>query len=175
MSYVGHHVVFSFKSAILRSLTWCHHLRPQGGKSLRTIRDFMLRLYNVGDMQASVTKILDIIKSDVPADNTLILMGHNGPAGLGAEAHNICGVDWVREAGDHGDPDLDMVLQQLRQEDRPVALVVFGHMHHTLRGRLTGLGCRSDPCVQMVCCCTTCKTPVSLYVSQFRCLILILV
>lgn len=112
------------------------HVHLQGGRSFRTIRDFMSRLYNVGDMRESAAKVLDVVKTQVPADNALIVMGHNGPAGLGAERHNICGVDWVSEAGDHGDPDLQSVLQQLQEAGRPVALVVFGHMHHTLKGAL---------------------------------------
>lgn len=34
--------------------------------------------------------------------------------------------------GDHGDPDLRMVLDKACAAARPVPLVVFGHMHHTL-------------------------------------------
>lgn len=108
----------------------------QGGRSFRTIRDFMSRLYNVGDMRESSDKVLNVINTQVPADNALILMGHNGPAGLGAERHSICGVDWVSGAGDHGDPDLAHVLEQLQGAGRQVALVVFGHMHHTLKGMI---------------------------------------
>lgn len=107
---------------------------PQGGKSMRTIKDFMARLYNIHDMGESAQRILQIIHNSVPHCKPLIIMGHNGPAGLGGERHNICGVDWVKEAGDHGDPDLAAVLQQLREAGRQVALVVFGHMHHKLRG-----------------------------------------
>lgn len=106
----------------------------QGGKSLRTVRDFLLRLYNVSGFKESAAKILDVINTQVPSDNVLILMGHNGPAGLGSERYNICGVDWGQEAGDHGDPDFQVVLQHLQQAGRHVALVLFGHMHHTLRG-----------------------------------------
>ncbi|WIA29197.1 hypothetical protein OEZ86_011708 [Tetradesmus obliquus] len=106
----------------------------KGGKSMRTIKDFMARLYNIHDMGESAQRILQIIHNSVPHCNPLIIMGHNGPAGLGGERHNICGVDWVKEAGDHGDPDLAAVLQQLREAGRQVALVVFGHMHHKLQG-----------------------------------------
>lgn len=106
----------------------------QGGKSLRTTRDFMGRLYGVHDMADSAQRVMGVINSQVPPGNALILLGHNGPAGLGDKRHNICGVDWVKEAGDHGDPDLQLVLQQLKDTGRQVALVVFGHMHHTLKG-----------------------------------------
>ena len=34
--------------------------------------------------------------------------------------------------GDHGDPDLRMVLHRAQTEGRPLPLVIFGHMHHTL-------------------------------------------
>ena len=61
-------------------------------------------------------------------------MAHNGPAGLGGAPHNICGVDWLPEAGDHGDPDLQLVLQELQQQGRGVALVLHGHMHHMIKG-----------------------------------------
>lgn len=37
-------------------------------------------------------------------------------------------------AGDHGDPDLASALKEASASGRPVPLVVFGHMHHMLRG-----------------------------------------
>lgn len=37
-------------------------------------------------------------------------------------------------AGDHGDPDLASALKQASAVGRPVPLVVFGHMHHMLKG-----------------------------------------
>lgn len=39
-----------------------------------------------------------------------------------------------REQGDHGDPDLADALGQLKALGLPPAAVVFGHMHHALRG-----------------------------------------
>jgi hypothetical protein len=141
--------------------------------------------------------------------NTVILMGHNGPTGLGASRADPCGVDfrwaggllsqpcWVGRAGqgeggggaclapvwpapvrarlcwadqllhmclsgccwadqllhmcllgcrsdqgDHGDPDLAAALEQLAAGGVPVACVVFGHMHHSLRGAGMRAGAR---------------------------------
>ena len=37
-------------------------------------------------------------------------------------------------AGDHGDPDLASALKHMSTLGRPVPLVVFGHMHHMLKG-----------------------------------------
>ena len=41
----------------------------------------------------------------------------------------------LRSAGDHGDPDLQVALAHAASAGKPVALVVFGHMHHLLSGR----------------------------------------
>ena len=68
------------------------------------------------------------------SDRALVLLAHNGPFGLGAEAHNICGVDWRPERGDHGDKDLQGAIQRLHESGVSLPLVCFGHMHHVLYG-----------------------------------------
>ena len=40
----------------------------------------------------------------------------------------------VTISGDHGDPDLELALQQIHAQGRAVPLVAFGHMHENLRG-----------------------------------------
>lgn len=62
----------------------------------------------------------------------LVLLAHCGPAGLGGEARDPCGRDWRRQACDWGDQDLALAISRI-QRLRPLPLVVFGHMHHTLR------------------------------------------
>jgi len=62
----------------------------------------------------------------------LILLGHSGPSGLGSEASAPCGRDWKPPACDWGDQDLAIAIQQIRRQ-RPLPLVVFGHMHHALK------------------------------------------
>ena len=62
----------------------------------------------------------------------LVLLAHSGPAGLGSGAADPCGRDWKRPSCDWGDQDLTLAIQQIRRR-RPVPLVIFGHMHHTLR------------------------------------------
>ncbi|MFM7674207.1 MAG: TIGR04168 family protein [Synechococcus sp.] len=62
----------------------------------------------------------------------LVLLSHCGPSGLGSRPSDPCGRDWKAQAGDWGDQDLALALEQIRRR-RPVPLVVFGHMHHTLR------------------------------------------
>jgi uncharacterized protein (TIGR04168 family) len=67
-----------------------------------------------------------------PRDRPLVLLAHSGPAGLGSRADDPCGRDWKRPAIDWGDQDLALALPRIRRH-RPLPLVVFGHMHHTLR------------------------------------------
>ncbi|MCX5930903.1 MAG: TIGR04168 family protein [Cyanobacteria bacterium] len=65
----------------------------------------------------------------------LVLLAHCGPSGLGSTASDPCGRDWKSPACDWGDQDLAQAIEQIRVE-RPLPLVVFGHMHHALnRGR----------------------------------------
>ena len=67
-----------------------------------------------------------------PADQPLVLLAHSGPTGLGSEAADPCGRDWKRPACDWGDQDLQEAIRCIRKQ-RPLPLVVFGHMHHRLR------------------------------------------
>jgi uncharacterized protein (TIGR04168 family) len=85
--------------------------------------------------------------------NTLIFMGHCGPAGLGDRAEDICGKDWHPPGGDHGDPDFASALAQTKQLGKTIPLVTFGHMHHHLRHRKdrlrTPLCCDGDGTVYL--------------------------
>ncbi len=72
----------------------------------------------------------------------IILLSHNGPSGLGNTEDSICGKDWKKTAGDYGDPDLAMVLDQFYDQNhgqkfsnqhKKIILNTFGHMHHQLR------------------------------------------
>ncbi|GIL68674.1 hypothetical protein Vafri_21915, partial [Volvox africanus] len=103
----------------------------KGGKNFSSIRSFMESLYGVTSMEESAQRIVQVALS-APAHHPLIVMGHNGPAGLGSRAFDVCGVDWEPSAGDHGDPDLQAALADLHRAGRRVSLVTFGHMHHRL-------------------------------------------
>ncbi len=63
----------------------------------------------------------------------LVVLAHSGPTGLGSEANSPCGRDWKKPHIDWGDRDLAMALDRM-QQSRPADLVVFGHMHHQLKG-----------------------------------------
>lgn len=80
----------------------------------------------------STRKILAAAQQ-VPADHLLLLLGHNGPTGLGARGADICGCDFKPGEGDYGDPDMREALDELARQGRRVPLVAFGHMHARLQ------------------------------------------
>jgi len=67
-----------------------------------------------------------------PIEFPLVLLSHAGPSGLGSAAADPCGKDWKPPACDWGDQDLQEAILRIRKQ-RPIPLVVFGHMHHRLR------------------------------------------
>jgi uncharacterized protein (TIGR04168 family) len=83
------------------------------------------------DLQESAARISAAAAAADPA-LPLLLLAHCGPSGLGSEARDLCGRDWKKPACDWGDQDLALAIERIRRQ-RPVPLVVFGHMHHTLR------------------------------------------
>ncbi|KAK9831584.1 hypothetical protein WJX74_001323 [Apatococcus lobatus] len=105
-----------------------------GGKRWRLGTGICEDLFGVMSMAESTSRIQHHICSQ-PAGSTVVVMGHNGPTGLGALRHDICGIDWQPEQGDNGDPDLRAALDGAHQQGAHVPLVVFGHMHHALRRR----------------------------------------
>lgn len=121
---------------------WCNFTvigaRPfsWGGASWRYKRFYRER-YNVSSFADSTARICASI--DTAEQDTLIFLGHNGPAGLGDQIHNICGRDWKRSGGDYGDPDFAAAIAHAHQSNKYVALVAFGHMHHELRHDKTRL------------------------------------
>ena len=84
-------------------------------------------------VEQSAARIVDACAS-VPPSWPLVLLAHSGPTGLGSEASDPCGRDWKQPPCDWGDRDLALALDQLASRRRP-SLVVFGHMHHRLKGR----------------------------------------
>ncbi|MAN18515.1 MAG: TIGR04168 family protein [Synechococcus sp. EAC657] len=69
-----------------------------------------------------------------PSDWPLVVLAHSGPTGLGSDAESPCGRDWKHPHIDWGDRDLALALDRM-QTRRRADLVVFGHMHHQLKGR----------------------------------------
>jgi len=94
--------------------------------------DFYETRYGVDSFAASTERIVEVAGN--ATCEHLIIIGHNGPTGLGAEAESICGKDWGDTiGGDYGDPDLADAISILQAQGKSIPLVTFGHMHHRLR------------------------------------------
>lgn len=63
----------------------------------------------------------------------LILLAHNGPAGLGDRATDLWGRDFGGQEGDWGDPDVRAAIVHARRRDKRVIALVGGHMHSPTR------------------------------------------
>lgn len=94
--------------------------------------DFYQERYGIDSFAASTQRIVESATS--ASCEHLIMIGHNGPTGLGADPESICGKDWGEPiGGDYGDPDLADAIAILRAQGKSIPLVAFGHMHHKLR------------------------------------------
>jgi uncharacterized protein (TIGR04168 family) len=95
--------------------------------------DFYESRFGIDCFAASTQRIVENAHS--ASGEHLIIIGHNGPTGLGEEPESICGKDWGEPflGGDYGDPDLADAIAILKSEGRSIPLVTFGHMHHKLR------------------------------------------
>ena len=105
----------------------------KGGKRWSDIAAFYRDHYGVESTEESAQRIVDEALSQ-PPELPLIIVGHNGPTGLGATRNAPCGVDWQLPEEDFGDPDLGAAVEAISAHGRPPALVLFGHMHHMLKG-----------------------------------------
>ncbi|BBA79419.1 metallophosphoesterase [cyanobacterium endosymbiont of Rhopalodia gibberula] len=94
-------------------------------------KTFLRDRYGVTSFAESTARIVAAAKQ--ATYNTVILLGHNGPTGLGEEPEAICGRDWKPLGGDHGDPDLAQAITEVRALGKHIPFVTFGHMHHRLR------------------------------------------
>ncbi|MEM9695697.1 MAG: metallophosphoesterase [Myxococcota bacterium] len=102
-----------------------------GGPTVSFASD-MRRMFGVSNMAESETRLRALV--DAAVHDTLVFVGHNGPAGLGAERDSIFGRDFHRDAGDWGDRDLRGAIEYARERGKSVLAVLAGHMHHGLRG-----------------------------------------
>jgi uncharacterized protein (TIGR04168 family) len=95
--------------------------------------DFYETRYGIDSFAASTQRIVETANN--ATCEQLIIIGHNGPTGLGEEPESICGKDWGEPmiGGDYGDPDLEAAISILKSQGKSIPLVTFGHMHHKLR------------------------------------------
>lgn len=118
---------------------WSQQLSVVGGRPFSwggrawKYSDFYEERFGVHSMEESRDRI---IQSTQQAQfETVIVLSHNGPAGLGDRPEDPCGRDWQPTGGDYGDPDLQAAVKALKNSGKQVPFVTFGHMHHALRHR----------------------------------------
>ena len=94
--------------------------------------DFYEARFGIDSFEASTGRIVEMAEN--ATCEYIIIIGHNGPTGLGEEPESICGKDWGEPiGGDYGDPDLEAAISILQARGKSIPLVTFGHMHHKLR------------------------------------------
>jgi uncharacterized protein (TIGR04168 family) len=96
-------------------------------------RHYLKSAFGVTDFQASADKLCALVDA---APENLIVLAHNGPAGLGDTPGTPFGCDFDPEHGDFGDPDLRSAIDHAHATGRHVRAVLAGHMHH--RSKHTG-------------------------------------
>lgn len=103
-----------------------------GGSTWKN-EDFYQQRYGITGFEESIEQIMDSIQQ--AAHDTILMIGHCGPTGLGDAPEAPCGKDWNPIGGDYGDPDLAVAIAQAKELGKTIPLVTFGHMHHRLRHR----------------------------------------
>lgn len=101
-----------------------------GGPDWR-FANFYAEWFGVNSMTESRDRIIQAFSESTY--ETLIVLNHNGPFGLGDQAEDPCGRDWQPRGGDYGDPDLAEAIAWAKAQGKRIPLVAFGHMHHQLR------------------------------------------
>lgn len=96
-------------------------------------KQFYRDRYGVNSFAESTARIASAARETIY--DRLILIGHNGPIGLGDKSEDICGKDWQPVGGDYGDPDFAEAISKIRALGKSIPLVTFGHMHHRLKER----------------------------------------
>ncbi|MCA8957516.1 MAG: TIGR04168 family protein [Planctomycetes bacterium] len=101
-----------------------------GGMSLRSPEVYR-ELYGVTSHEESADRIVDAARRAQHRD--IVILAHNGPAGLSFETHDIWGKDFGKSPrGDWGDEDLELAIDRIKSAGLRVPLVIAGHMHHKL-------------------------------------------
>lgn len=62
------------------------------------MRAFYQELYGVDTLDASAQRVAATVAAQ-PPENAVVVLAHNGRAGLGPGRRDICGVDWKKSAG----------------------------------------------------------------------------
>ncbi len=101
-----------------------------GGPNLG-YRPYLNSVFGVNSFADSAARLKSLFDR---CTEPVLVLAHNGPAGLGSSRHDIFGCDFKKDEGDFGDPDLQEAIDYARSQGRRVLAVAAGHMHHRVRG-----------------------------------------
>lgn len=90
-------------------------------------RRYLRTRHGVDDFAASAERLKELVDR---APSRLLILAHNGPAGLGAAPYAPFGDDFSQQGGDFGDPDLRAAITHANATGKRVLAVIAGHMHH---------------------------------------------
>jgi uncharacterized protein (TIGR04168 family) len=108
--------------------------RPYGmGGGELSFPERLKDLFGITSIEGSTRRLRELV--DQCPSLELIIIAHNGPAGLGDKATDPWGCDFRPEEGDWGDPDLADCISYARARGKRVLAVLAGHMHSPVRGR----------------------------------------
>jgi hypothetical protein len=96
----------------------------QGGDDWDAVSEFYSNMYDCSSFDHSADQIVSACEG-VREGNCAVIVGHNGPSGMGTEAEAICGADFIKKGGDWGDPDLAQALSRLSKSNRCDCFVKF--------------------------------------------------
>lgn len=106
-----------------------------GGAEL-SFPDVLGRTYGVRTLGDSEKKYEELV--DASLDDELLVIAHNGPAGLGGEPSDPWGRDFQLNVDelprDWGDPDLEHMLDYAERVGKKILGLVAGHMHRKDHG-----------------------------------------
>ena len=102
--------------------------RPHSmGGNLLSFPEYMGATYGIDSLEQSAERMIELV--DSTDTENLIFLAHNGPVGLGENAHDMWGCDFKEDGGDWGDPDLSEAINHARSIGKRVLAVIGGHMH----------------------------------------------
>jgi uncharacterized protein (TIGR04168 family) len=102
--------------------------RPHSmGGDLLSFPEYMSATYGIDSLEQSTERMIELV--DATDTENLIFLAHNGPVGLGEDAHDMWGCDFKEDGGDWGDPDLSEAIDHARNTGKKILAVIGGHMH----------------------------------------------
>lgn len=90
-------------------------------------KPFLHKEYGISTLAESAERLKALINGINPP---YIILAHHGPFGLGSQATDMFGADFLPQETDFGDADLAEAIAHARATGKPPLAVIAGHMHY---------------------------------------------